>query len=268
MIQYDGTSYRGWQRQAEAAGPTVQGVVEAVIEKLTEKRRPVVASGRTDTGVHASGQVASVDIPDKWDAAALRKSLNALLPRDVRVPEVRRVPRDFHPRFHATARRYDYFLGTAAGAAAPFRNRWCWVLLENDLSEGLLDEAAALIPGERSFSAFAKAGQPERGDRCRVQEAGWEPWEDLGLRFRITADRYLHHMVRYLVGTMVAVARDLRPLDEMAELLRNPDTDLTTSPPAPPEGLFLSRVEYPRERLGRDPDRDPPSPHHRDDTHG
>lgn len=260
LIQYDGTPYRGWQRQAETAGPTVQGEFEEVLERLTRARRRVTGSGRTDTGVHATGQVASVEVPSRWDAPELRKAMNALLPPEIRVTEVRRVPGGFHPRYHATARTYDYFLGLSPEADSPFRSRWCWVLLKGDVSLPLLQEAAALIPGDRSYAAFAKAGQPERGTRCRVEEALWEPWDDLGLRFRITANRYLHHMVRYLVGTMVEVARGLRPPDDMAELLQNPDTELTTSPPAPAEGLFLSRVDYPRERLGDHPDRDPPTP--------
>lgn len=259
LIQYDGTPYRGWQRQAERAGPTVQGEIESVIERLTGARRPVVGSGRTDAGVHAEGQVASVDVPPRWGAVELRRAMNALLPREIRIPEVRRVPGDFHPRFHAILRRYDYLLGTAPASGSPFRSRWCWALMEDDVSDALLADAAVLIPGERSFRSFARSGQPERGEVCRVEEAAWTPWEELGFRFRITADRYLHHMVRYLVGTMVAVARGLRPLDEMAELLQNPDTPLATSPPAPPEGLFLSRVEYPPESLGTHPDRDPPS---------
>jgi tRNA pseudouridine38-40 synthase len=260
LIQYDGTPWRGWQRQAEEAGPTVQGEIEAVIERLTGARRRVVGSGRTDTGVHATGQVAAVDVPVRWEAWELRKALNALLPLEIRVSEVRRVPAEFNPRYHAILRRYDYFLGTAPEADSPFRNRWCWTLLKDDVSPELLHEAAALIPGDRSFASFAKAGQPERGTRCRVQEALWEPWDGLGLRFGITANRYLHHMVRYLVGTMVEVARGLRPLDDMAQLLRSPDTDLTMSPPAPAEGLFLSRVDYPPERLGDHPDRDPDTP--------
>jgi tRNA pseudouridine38-40 synthase len=261
LVQYDGTPFRGWQLQSE--GPTVQGELETVLERLTEGRRPVVAAGRTDTGVHALGQVASVDVPGKWDAASLRKAMNALLPREIRVPEIRRVPDDFHPRYHAVARSYEYFLGTVEEAASPFRRRWCWPLLE-EVAADLLTEAAALVPGEGSYGAFGKAGQPERGDRCRVQEAVWEPWDGLGFRFRITANRYLHRMVRYLMGTMVEVARGMRPLDDMARLLRESGTDLTTSPPAPPEGLFLSRVEYPRERLGDHPDRDPP---HSNDGH-
>jgi tRNA pseudouridine38-40 synthase len=257
LIQYDGTPFRGWQRQAEEAGPTVQGELEEVIERLTLERRRVTGSGRTDTGVHATGQVASVEIPARWNAPEFRKSLNALLPPEIRVWEVARAPSDFHPRYDATARRYDYFLGTSPDAGSPFHLRWCWALARNDVDPSLLDQAASLIPGDRSFASFGKAGQPERGDRCRVEEALWEPWQELGLRFRITANRYLHHMVRFLVGTMVEVARGLRPLDDMAELLRNPDTELTTSPPAPAEGLFLSRVDYPPERLGDHPDRDP-----------
>lgn len=258
LIEYDGTPFRGWQLQKER--PTVQGEVEAVLERLTEKRRPVVASGRTDTGVHAFGQVASVDVPEKWDAPSLRKAMNALLPMEIRIREIRRVPGDFHPRYHATLRTYEYYVGLVEDAASPFHRRWCWPLLDDPLDETLLHRAAEGIPGERSFASFGKAGQPERGERCRVQEAVWEPWAELGLRFRIGANRYLHHMVRYLVGTMVDVARRARPLDEMIELLEKPDTKLVTSPPAPPEGLFLSRVDYPRERLGDDPDRDPEDP--------
>jgi len=164
----------------------------------------------------------------------------------------------FHPRYDAVARSYEYRLGTTTDAASPFLSRWCWDIAPTPPALDLLEAAAAMIPGERDFSRFAKVGQPQRGTRCRVDAAEWTPWADSGLRFTITADRFLHHMVRYLVGTMVAIARGERPLQEMDEMLRNPDTELVTSPPAPPEGLFLTRVDYPPERLGEHPDRDPP----------
>ena len=106
-----------------------------------------------------------------------------------------------------------------------------------------LNAAAAAVVGEHSFHAFAKAGQPERGYRCAVAGSTWTEW-DLGVRFTVTANRYLHHMVRYLVGTMVDIARGRRPAEDMARLLAE-ETDMETSPPAPPEGLFLARVEYP-----------------------
>jgi len=256
IVQYDGASFHGWQIQKGHG--TVQGELESVLRRIMGERRPVVGSGRTDRGVHASGQMASVTVPASWSAPELRKSLNALLPPEIRVAEVRRVADAFHPRYDAVARSYEYRLGTTTDAASPFLSRWCWDIAPTPPALDLLEAAAAMIPGERDFSRFAKVGQPQRGTRCRVDAAEWTPWADSGLRFTVTADRFLHHMVRYLVGTMVAIARGERPLQEMDEMLRNPDTALVTSPPAPPEGLFLTRVDYPPERLGEHPDRDPP----------
>jgi len=255
IVQYDGTDYHGWQLQPGVR--TVQGELERVIHRLTGKHRPVTGSGRTDRGVHARGQVASVTVPVSWPAGRLRKGLNALLPRDIRVPEIRRVPDEFHPRHHAIARTYEYLLGSVPDASSPFQYRWCWDTSKRPPDPDLLGRAATLIPGERDFGSFAKSGQPQRGTRCRVEKAGWSDWPPCGLRFTITANRYLHHMVRYLVGTMVAIARDMRPLDDMSRLLNDPDSELVTSPPAPPQGLFLARVDYPMERWGTDPDRDP-----------
>lgn len=256
-IHYDGTPFHGWQLQPET--PTVQGELEAVLERLTGARRAVVGSGRTDRGVHARGQVASVDLPARWTAPELRQALNALLPREIWVQEARRVSSDFHPRYDARERSYRYHLGTAPEAASPFHRRWCWDASEWEkvLELNVLQATARLLPGERSFARFAKAGQPERGERCRVLRAGWRPWTDVGYVFEITANRYLHRMVRYLVGTMVDVARSKRPLEEFRRLLEDPDTELRTSPPAPPEGLFLFQVAYGAERWGNDPDRDP-----------
>ncbi len=297
ILHYDGGPFHGWQLQQREQS-TVQGALEDVLERLTGVRRPVVGSGRTDRGVHAAGQVATVKLPPRWEATELRRALNALLPRSIWVEEVRQVPEAFHPRYHATRRSYVYQVGLERRVRSPFLRGACWALDGERLDPGLLAQAAALIPGDRSFRNFAKAGQPERGERCRVDAAGWSPWigsamgeleggsiletgslhpdeaqgagqaaahvEAIGLRFTISANRYLHHMVRYLVGTMIEVARGGRPLEEMAELLTNPETSLVTSPPAPPEGLFLARVEYPSESWNGGPelpqDRDPPPP--------
>lgn len=245
LVQYDGSTFHGWQLQDGVQ--TVQGEIEATLRSLTGARRPVTGSGRTDRGVHALGQVAVVDLPPRWKSSDLLRALNALLPPSIWIEEVRRVRRDFHPRFAATARSYEYRLGMEREAGSPFFRRWCWDSSREPPDRSLLDRCASLIPGERSFRNFAKAGQPERGERCRVMDAVWKEWDGPGIRFRIRADRYLHHMVRYLVGTMVEVGRGTRPLAEFRELLERPETSLVTSPPAPAQGLFLSLVEYPPE---------------------
>jgi tRNA pseudouridine38-40 synthase len=119
-----------------------------------------------------------------------------------------------------------------------------------------MERAATAIVGDHSFLRFAKAGQEERGDRCTVSEARWEPWEGVGLKFHVTANRFLHHMVRYLVGTLVDIGLAERPEGDVAALLEHRE-GLETSPPAPPEGLFLSAVTYPpnagAERMPRGP---------------
>lgn len=239
-VHYDGSAFHGWQVQPDQR--TVQGVLETALSRLADGPKGIIGSGRTDTGVHATGQIFSVDMPPRWDARALRKSLNALLPDDVWIEAATATTPDFHPRYDAVRRTYRYEVGLEPAAASPFHRRWCWPLTDR-LDVALLHEASRLVPGERSFRAFAKAGQPERGERCHVHIASWSETE-LGLRFTITADRYLHHMVRYLTGTMVDIGRGRRPLDDMARLLDN-EPDMVTSPPAPASGLFLHHVEYP-----------------------
>lgn len=247
-LHYDGAAFHGWQVQPDVR--TVQGDIEAVLERISGGHRTLVGSGRTDTGVHATGQVAAVDLPAHWTARKLRGALNALLAGDVWVESVTEADPDFHPRFDAVARTYRYRVGTEPGTASPFHRRWCWPLGEAP-DTGVLRSTSALLVGDHSFRAFAKTGQPERGDRCTVEAASWDPWEDLGVSFTVTANRYLHHMVRYLVGTLVEMGLGRRDPGEMHALLHDPDTDLTTSPPAPPEGLFLTRVDYPAPAAAR-----------------
>jgi tRNA pseudouridine38-40 synthase len=242
ILQYDGSGFHGWQMQHEER--TVQGELEAALERLTNARRPVIGSGRTDRGVHATGQVAVASLPGNWQPEKLEKALSAVLPKDIWIESVELASPDFHPRYDAVKRTYVYHLGISAESASPFHRRWCWPLAKpTDVS--LLQSAADVIVGEHSFKAFAKSGQPERGDRCNVFEARWDPWEKLGLTLRISANRFLHHMVRYLVGTMVDIARRKRPLEDLQPLLEEPDCGLLTSPPAPPTGLFLHHVTYP-----------------------
>lgn len=254
-LHYDGTRFFGWQMQPEVR--TVQGELQTTLEQLTGEHRTVTAAGRTDRGVHATGQVVALVLPPRWSAATLQKALNARLPGDIWVAEAHSAPPAFHPRYNATAREYGYRLGLAVESRSPFHRPWCWPLARltgdaastrADLDVEALHAAAALLPGEKSFAAFARAGQEHRGDRCTVTEARWVRWE-LGMEFTIVANRFLHHMVRYLVGTMVDIARGRRPLDDMRAMLDGDRDGLVTSPPAPAAGLFLRRVHYPAQAV-------------------
>lgn len=239
-LQYDGAGFFGWQVQPGVR--TVQAELESALSRLADRPISVVAAGRTDRGVHAIGQVASALMPDKWTAAELLRAMNAILPHDVWIAGAAEVPAQFHARYDAVARSYYYRIGTTTDAWSPFRRRWCWPL-RDDPDFGLLRIAAARFVGTHSFLAFAKAGQPERGEICTVTHADWTMWE-CGPQFDVTANRFLHHMVRYMVGTMVDVALQRRPRADIDALL-GAGGALATSPPAPPEGLCLARVDYP-----------------------
>lgn len=251
-LEYDGSAFRGWQVQP--GGPTVQGELERIVRRLTGERRVVAGAGRTDSGVHATGQVAAVTMPGRWTPAELARSLNATLSPTIWVCAAEAVAPGFDPRRQATARSYEYRVGLAPRAASPFRRRWCWPLCRPfDLDAAA--RAARRLTGTRDFRAFAKSGQPQRGTACRVLAAQWEPWDErdgrgatddgtLGVVFRISANRFLHRMVRYLVGTMVDVARGRRDAEELGVLLGDEPSSLRTSRPAPPQGLFLTNVSY------------------------
>lgn len=239
-LHYDGEGFSGWQVQPESR--TVQGVLESALERLTGAPIAVVGAGRTDAGVHAVGQVASARVPARWTAGTLARALNAVLPHDVWLAGAEEVALDFHARYDAVARSYVYRVGTRRIARSPFCRRWCWPLVR-PLDAAMLDSAAQCFVGTHSFRAFSKTGQPERGYRCTIYRSEWTEWAAAGYEYRVSANRFLHHMVRYMVGTMVDVARGRRPAEDIAALLAA-EPGLETSPPAPAAGLCLVKVDY------------------------
>jgi tRNA pseudouridine38-40 synthase len=244
VLQYDGTSFAGWQRQL--AERTVQGVLEDALETLCGAHVTVYGAGRTDAGVHATGQSAGVRVADKWTAITLRKALNAVLPKDVWVAQSREMHPDFHARFSAVSRSYRYLIATGLDADSPFRrNRE--VAWKRNVDRRLLDDGANLILGDNCFKGFAVRGTaPDSDDhRCTIIEAAWSDREG-GLVFFIKANRFLHHMVRFLVGTMLDVASGRRDIADIRMLLNAGDNQ-SVSPPAPAHWLYLENVEYPRE---------------------
>jgi len=244
VLQYDGGRFAGWQLQPDER--TVQGELEAAMERLCGTRVSVLGAGRTDAGVHALGQAAGVRVPLRWTAPELMRALNAVLPWDVRVARAYSMRDDFHARFSALARSYRYLVGTDADADSPFRSprELVW---RRPLDRSLLDAAAALIVGDHSFRGFAVKGTAPESDehRCIVRSAAWLD-RDGGLGFLITANRFLHHMVRFLVGTMLDVASGRRELEVIRRLLELGE-NREVSPPAPAHGLYFESVEYPGE---------------------
>jgi tRNA pseudouridine38-40 synthase len=242
VLHYDGTGFSGWQRQPDRR--TVQGVLEEALTRLCSAPTAALGSGRTDAGVHARGQAVGARVPDRWTPASIRRALNAVLPDDVWVASAHAMRDDFHARFSATARRYSYYVGTDEETSSPFRRRMEWSVLR-PVDRAALDEGARRIVGEHSFRAFAVRGTapPSDDHRCRVLDATWREREG-GLVFEIEANRFLHHMVRFLVGTMMESALGRRPVADLAVLLEAADNE-EVSPPAPAHALFLDRVRYP-----------------------
>jgi tRNA pseudouridine38-40 synthase len=242
VLHYDGTNFSGWQRQPDRR--TVQGVLESALERLCAAPVAALGSGRTDAGVHARGQSVGVRVPEKWEPASMRRALNALLPDDVWVADANAMRDDFHARYSATARGYSYYVGTEEETMSPFRRRTEWGVLR-PLQRDALEQAAASLAGDHCFRAFAVRGTAPADDdhHCEVRRAEWRSRPG-GLVFEIEANRFLHHMVRFLVGTMIDVAQGRRPVADMDALLRAGD-NADVSPPAPPHALFLDRVHYP-----------------------
>lgn len=242
VLEYDGGAFAGWQRQPNVR--TVQAAFETALERLAGRPTGCTAAGRTDTGVHALGQVVSFQLPQPWVADQLTRALRAVTPDDMWVVRAGPAPPGFHARRDARGRRYRYVIGCDAASASPFRHRFEWAL-GRPLDPDMLAAAASPLPGSHDFRAFSSVGQRKPHYRCTVTECMWTPRPDVdGFIFTIEADRFLHRMVRFLVGTMVDAARGRRPVDDVARLLASTD-NREASPPAPPHGLYLMHVRYP-----------------------
>ncbi len=244
VLHYDGSEFAGWQRQPSQR--TVQGVLEDALSRLAAEPVAAIGAGRTDAGVHARGQAAGVSVAVKWTPTELRRALNAILPADLWVAAAYEMQPGFHARYSAVARRYSYRVGTDSEARSPFRRRWEHSVAQ-PLDRAALDEAAAAVRGEHCFVAFAVRGTAPADDphMCRIAEAQWRDAPG-GIVFTIEGNRFLHHMVRFLVGTMLDVASGRRSLSDVQMLLTAATND-DVSAPAPAHALCLERVVYPEQ---------------------
>jgi tRNA pseudouridine38-40 synthase len=235
-LQYDGTDFRGWQIQPNAR--TVQGATTEALRVLLRADPELVGSGRTDAGVHALRQPASFVSPRALDVGETLHSLNGLLPRDVSAISLEETDAEFSARFSATRRTYLYVVSRAP---SPFYRRYSW-RLRDPLDVDYLNRASERLLGVHDFTSFAKGASELENPMCALDQARWTRRGDLTLFF-VSANRFLHGMVRALVGSLVAAAREGAPIDRIDEIVGERDRKVAGSA-APARGLFLYRVEY------------------------
>ncbi len=241
-IEYDGRPFSGWQRQPEAR--TIQGELERALTMILRERISIVGAGRTDAGVHALGQVAHFRSASPFDSDWLRWRVNCVLPDEIVIRTIDSAPDDFHARYSATARTYRYRLYNRP-VPSPFHRYHSW-WIARDLDLTAAREAAGALVGTYDFSAFtvAKDGPMVRDVRALEIFASQEPGPDSGLVcIDITANAFLHHMVRLIVGTLAEVAAGKRRAATISEILAAGDVG-AAGVRAPAKGLCLQRIEY------------------------
>jgi tRNA pseudouridine38-40 synthase len=239
ILRYDGTAFYGMQRQADAR--TVQGELENALRKIGWQGSSVLVAGRTDTGVHANGQVASFDLDWQHSTDDLRNALNANLPEDIGVQRALLAAPDFHPRFDAHSRTYRYWIISQAGRD-PIGERFAWRVWPKP-AFGILQQCAGMFIGEHDFSAF---GTPpvEGGTTTRlVYQSAWTAQEG-ALFYTVTANAFLYHMVRRMVHFQVAVGMGKSTLENLKDSLSGAMPEMIQGL-APAQGLFLESVQYP-----------------------
>ncbi|MBN2124011.1 MAG: tRNA pseudouridine(38-40) synthase TruA [Deltaproteobacteria bacterium] len=239
VLAYDGTGYHGWQRQKRE--PTIQALVEEALDMMTGERVTVIASGRTDAGVHALCQVCHFTTGSGIDTEGIRRGLNSLLPGDIRIQRAETVPIDFHSRYDARSKVYEYRIWNHREPDV-FLRRYAWHV-PVELGIEAMGRCLNLLTGRHDFSSFRSTGSGNINPIREILRAEIHPPRDGLLVFEFEADGFLRHMVRNMVGTLVDVGKGKTGVEEFRDVLRAGDRRLAGIK-APPQGLFLKRVRY------------------------
>jgi len=247
-IEYDGTDFSGWQSQAQGER-TVQDVLVGAVSTVTGEGCSVVAAGRTDSGVHALGQVASFLSGTKLDSETLQKALNANLPPDVRVHHVEDAPRGFHPIRDSRGKVYVYLIANS-DIVSPFVSRYVWHH-PHALDTTAMAEAAGHFKGRHDFASFMAAGSDVKDTVREVSDVSCQVTDEtsfLGftlrgnfIRLEVSGEGFLRHMVRIMAGTLVDVGRGKIAPDDIPSVIAACSRD-SAGPTAPAQGLFLEKV--------------------------
>jgi tRNA pseudouridine38-40 synthase len=236
VIQYDGTGYCGWQIQNNAL--TVQQVITDKIEVITGNRVNLIGSGRTDSGVHALGQAASFKIEDEIDIYKFKHSLNSILPYDISVVEMNKVDEEFNARFNAKRRSYVYLF---SNFKSPFYQKYSYYY-HDVLDCEYLNKICKSFLGKKDFTSFARKNTETQNKVCDVYDARWKITNGLTV-FYIEADRFLHGMVRTVVGTMIKALKEHAEEKYIKDILSAQNRECAGEA-VPAKGLFLYKVKY------------------------
>ena len=236
IIEYKGTNYSGWQIQKTDI--TIQGELKKAFEILfPDENINIIGSGRTDAGVHSIGQVASILLPENIDLSQVFKSINGIIPNDIHIKEYTIVDSSFNARYSAKYRLYKYYI---RNSFSPFHTDTTWHIRDS-INYSLLESCADLLKGEHDFSTFSKNNPDIINKKCFIYESFWRK-DNNELIYTIKANRFLHHMVRFIVGTSIEVAKSKIMTNEFIQMINNCSSKSPIC--APPKGLFLCEVLY------------------------
>ena len=239
LIEYNGTKYQGWQVQPK--GLTIQGVLEEKLGLLIGEAIQLFGSGRTDSGVHALGQVAHFKTENPMDIRSMQRALNSLLPPDIVIQKTEEVDEGFHARKHSKSKVYEYRI-LNRNLRSAFQWGFVWHIPQK-MNFQEMEKATARLIGEHDFSSFRSTGSPTRTTLRRVIRAEWKRGPNGLIRFEIEANGFLKQMVRSIVGTLVEVGKGKINEEEFRRILESKDRR-KAGPTAPAQGLFLKEVKY------------------------